>query len=117
MILLEGTSTLIILLKVIQQKVLYTFIQLYIMIIFKCVQKLQKSCIISAPGDYTALNDSFEISDSALLQCVPISITSDSVDEEQECFTFSLSTATSVAGLTLSPSEAEICISDAEGAH
>ena len=114
MILLEGTSTLIILLKVIQQKVLYTFIQL---IIFKCVQKLQKSCIISAPGDYTALNDSFEISDSALLQCVPISITSDSVDEEQECFTFSLSTATSVAGLTLSPSEAEICISDAEGAH
>ena len=65
---------------------------------------------------YTALNDSFQISSSALLQCVPISITSDGVEETgQECFTFSLSTATTISGLTLSPSDAEICISDAKG--
>ena len=71
---------------------------------------------ISAESDYTALNDTFQLSSSALLQCVPIAITSDSVDEPgQECFTFTLSTTSSIDGLTLSPSEAEICISDAEG--
>ena len=70
----------------------------------------------SAPDDFTALNNSFQISANATIQCVPISITSDSVDETgEECFTFSISTATTIAGLTLSPSEAEVCISDAEG--
>ena len=74
------------------------------------------SALYLDPDDYTALNDSFQISSSALLQCVPISITSDSVEETgQECFSFSLSTATTISGLTLSPSGAEICISDAEG--
>ena len=60
--------------------------------------------------------DSFTLSDNALIQCVPIAITSDSVVEPgEECFTFTISTATTVAGLTLSPSETEICVSDSEG--
>ena len=63
-----------------------------------------------------ALNNSFHIKANTPLQCVPISITSDSVDEaDQECFTFSITTSTNVAGLTLSPFESNICISDAEG--
>ena len=67
-------------------------------------------------NDFTFINDTFTLSDDALLQCVPISITSDSITEpDQECFSFTLSTETSIDGLTLSPSEAEICISDAEG--
>ena len=33
----------------------------------------------------------------------------------QECFTFSISSPTTVGGLQVSPSEAEICISDEEG--
>lgn len=60
--------------------------------------------------------DSFILSDDALIQCVPIAITSDSVVEPgEECFTFTISTTTSVAGLTLNPSETEICVSDSEG--
>ena len=67
-------------------------------------------------NDFTFINDTFTLNDDALLQCVPISITSDSITEpDQECFSFTLSTETSIDGLTLSPSEAEICISDAEG--
>jgi hypothetical protein len=58
-------------------------------------------------------NDSFTFSDDALIQCVPVPITSDSVKEPgEECFTFTISTTTSVAGLTLSPSETEICIEE-----
>ena len=56
------------------------------------------------------------LSEDALIQCVPIDIVSDSVAEsDQECFTFSLSTPQTISGLSLSPSEAEICISDEEG--
>ena len=69
-----------------------------------------------AADDFTALMDSFTLGDNALIQCVPIAITSDSVIEPgEECFTFTISTATTVAGLTLSPSETEICVSDSEG--
>ena len=67
-------------------------------------------------NDFTFINDTFTLSDDALLQCVPISITSDSITEpDQECFSFNISTVSSIDGLTLSPSEAEICITDAEG--
>ena len=69
-----------------------------------------------ASDDFMALNNSFHIKAITPLQCVPISITSDSVDEtDQECFTFSITTSTNVVGLTLSPFESKICISDAEG--
>ena len=70
----------------------------------------------TAPSDFTAQNDTYQLSSNALIQCVPIAITSDSVAEPgQECFMFTISTTTSVTGLTLSPSETEICISDSEG--
>ena len=69
-----------------------------------------------ATSDFIVLDDNLTLSDDALIQCVPIDIVSDSVTEPgQECFTFSLSTHESVGGLTLSPSEAEICISDEKG--
>ena len=69
-----------------------------------------------ASDDFMALNNSFHIKANTPLQCVPISITSDSVDEaDRECFTFSITTSANVAGLTLSPFESKICISDAEG--
>ena len=56
------------------------------------------------------------MSEDALIQCVPIAITSDSVDEPgEECFTFTISTVNNIAGLILSPSETAICISDSEG--
>ena len=70
----------------------------------------------SAPSDFTAQNNTCKLSSNAPLQCIPIAITSDSVVEPgQECFTFAISTVTSIAGLTLSPYETEICISDIEG--
>ena len=69
-----------------------------------------------APDDFIALYGSFQINANTPLQCVPISIKSDSVNETgQECFTFSISTSATVAGLILSPSEAEVCITDTEG--
>ena len=106
------------LLKVNCNTVIVQTAKMAMIVLFLLKISLRSSSVFlySAPDDYTALNDTFQMSDSAWLQCVPISITSDSVEEtEQECFTFSISTATSIAGLTLSPSEAEICISDAEG--
>ena len=67
-------------------------------------------------NDYTFVNGTFTLSDDALLQCVPIPITLDTITEsDEECFTFNLSTSSSIDGLTLSPSKAEICITDAEG--
>ena len=74
------------------------------------------SVFFIATSDFVALNDSLTLSDDALIQCVPIDIVSDSVAEsDQECFSFSLSTPETIGGLTLSPSEAQICISDEEG--
>ena len=84
-----------------------------------CVMsQLKMSFIVhipAAPSDFTAQNDTYQLTNKALIQCTPIAISSDSVAEGQECFTFKISTATSIAGLTLSPAEAEICISDSEG--
>ena len=69
-----------------------------------------------APDDFIALYGSFQINANTPLQCVPISIKPDSVNETgQECFTFSISTSTTFAGLTLRPLEAEVCITDTEG--
>ena len=64
----------------------------------------------SATDDFFSLTESSTFSNDALIQCVPIAIISDSVKEFEECFTFTISNTTSVAGLTLSPSESQICI-------
>ena len=72
--------------------------------------------ITAAPDDYTSTSGSFDITDSNTIQCIPISIVSDSVTEtNEECFTFTLSTTSTAAGLTLSPTSATICISGEGG--
>ena len=76
------------------------------------------SPFFKATDDFTALNDSFTLSEDTQIQCVPIPITSDSVDEPGlECFFFTISNASGVDGLTLCPSQAEICVSDSKYIH
>ena len=53
------------------------------------------------------------LTEEALLQCVPISIRYDSTTETNpEYFTFQISSAVTVHGLSVEPSEAEISIFD-----
>ena len=53
------------------------------------------------------------MTDSNTVQCIPIS---DSITEtDEECFTYTISTTSTAAGLTLNPTTATICISDEEG--
>ena len=71
--------------------------------------------IYPAPGDYTSTSGSFDMTDSNTVQCIPITIISDSTTEtDEECFTFTISTTSTAAGLTLSPTTATICIRDPE---
>ena len=70
---------------------------------------------ITALNDYTTASGSFDMTDTNTVQCIPVSIVSDSVTEtDEECFTFTLSTTSTAAGLTLSPTSATICINDPE---
>ena len=62
--------------------------------------------------DYTYTYGSDTLDDSDSTDCNSVSITSDSIDEEEECFTISLYTTTSLAGLTLNPNIATVCIID-----
>ncbi|CAI8052157.1 hypothetical protein GBAR_LOCUS28549, partial [Geodia barretti] len=65
-----------------------------------------------APSDYTSASGNFDMTDTNTVQCIPISIISDSVTEtDEECFTFTISTTSTSPGLTLSPTSATICIS------
>ena len=67
----------------------------------------------TASDDYTAVSGNFDMTDTNTVQCIPISIISDSVTEtDEECFTFTISTTSTAPGLTLSPTSATICISD-----
>ena len=72
------------------------------------------STIITAGEDYTATTSSNRFDDTDWSECVTIPITSDSLDEEEECFGVSLS-ASSYPGLTLSPDIGTICINDKDG--
>ena len=67
-------------------------------------------CIHADGEDYTYKygSDSFDDSDSS------VPILSDSIDEEEECFTVSLSSS-SFPGLTLDPQIATVCIEDDDG--
>ena len=68
-----------------------------------------------APNDYSSVSGNFDMTDSNTVQCIPITIISDSITEtSDECFTYTISATSSVAGLTLSPATATICISDEE---
>ena len=65
---------------------------------------------------YTYETDSFHDTDSSDCNLVPI--LSDSIDEEEECFTVSLSTSSSsIAGLTLNPRIGTVCIIDDDGEY
>ena len=66
----------------------------------------------TAPDDYTARTSTFYIDDDTSSQCYSIFIASDSVDEEEECFTISISISSSYSGLTVSPRLATVCIND-----
>lgn len=71
--------------------------------------------LYAAPGDYTDHSGSFNITDSASVQCIPITIVSDGINEpDQDCFTYSITSVSSISGLTLSPHMATVCISDGE---
>ena len=71
---------------------------------------------LAAPSDYTPISGSFDMTDSNTVQCIPITIISDSTTEtDEECFTYTISTTSTAAGLTLNPTTANICISDEEG--
>ena len=55
------------------------------------------------------------MTDSNTVQCIPITIISDSTTEtDEECFTYTISTTSTAAGLTLNPTSATICIADEE---
>ena len=57
-----------------------------------------------APSDYSSVSGNFDMTDSNTVQCIPITIISDSTTEtSDECFTYTISATSSVAGLTLSP--------------
>ena len=68
-----------------------------------------------APNDYTSTSGDFDMTDSNTVQCIPITIISDSTTEtDEECFTYTISTTSTAAGLTLNPTSATICIIDEE---
>jgi len=72
--------------------------------------------LLTAPNDYTSRTGNFYIDDGTSSQCYSISIVSDSVDEEEECFIVSISTSSS-RGLTVNPRAATVCINDDDGMH
>ena len=63
-------------------------------------------------NDYTYTYTSDTIDDSYSSDCSTVPILSDSIDEEEECFTVSLSTTTSLSGLTIHPQIGTVCIND-----
>ena len=70
-------------------------------------------CNISLESDdysYSSQSDSLDDNDSS--DCDSISILTDTIDEEEECFTVSLSSSSSYSGLTISPRIGTICITD-----
>ena len=53
---------------------------------------------------------------SAMIQCISIPVISDGVDEpDQECFAVSISEASGLVNLTITPELATVCITDADG--
>ena len=68
---------------------------------------------VSTEGEdytYSYLSDSLDDNDNS--ECDSIPILSDNVDEEEECFTVSLSTSSSYNGITINPRIGTICIND-----
>ena len=78
---------------------------------FCTVSKYCFTCSIGT-SDYTVQTGNLVISEDSLMQCVSIPIRSDSTTESEECFTFGVTARSTVTGLTVEPSETEICITD-----
>ena len=67
-------------------------------------------------GDKAVQNGTLLFTDDATIQCVAVSITSVPPGSNGEsCLSMSLSTTSTVSGLTISPSLATICIVPTEG--
>lgn len=64
-----------------------------------------------AGDDYTYSSSTDSLNDADTYNCVTIPILSDSIDEQEECFTVSVS-ASSYPGLTLNPQIGTVCIYD-----
>ena len=72
--------------------------------------------IFSAPGDYTDASGTLIITEDETVQCVSVSITSDSADEQdRECFAFAISTA--MEQISVETVQATICINDDDGIY
>ena len=70
----------------------------------------------SAPGDFVSTSGMFLLTDYSAVQCVNVSISDDDEDEqEQECFVFDITIGSSMEGVTLSTTEATVCITDNDG--
>ena len=84
-------------------------------IALNCSNELPMLILFAEDVDYTDTyrTDGFDNSD--MDECVSVPILSDSLDEEEECFTVSLSATTYLAGLTLNPSIGTVCIIDDDG--
>jgi len=79
---------------------------------FYCTESLPTA----APDDFIAQTGTFQMTSSAMIQCISIPVISDGVDEsDQECFTVSISQASGTLNLTISPELATVCITDADG--
>ena len=72
----------------------------------------------SAGDDYHSLMGSITITDNAELQCIPITIVfSSSREQDVEWFTFGISAAETFSGLTLTPAQASVYITDQNGVY
>ena len=70
----------------------------------------------AAPDDFIAQTGTFQMTSSAMIQCISIPVISDGVDEsDQECFAVSISEATGLVNLTITPELATVCITDSDG--
>lgn len=70
-----------------------------------------------AAADSSVQNGTLLFTDDAIIQCVAVSIPSDSLGspDEGSCFSLSLSASNTVSGLTLSPALATVCVVPAGG--
>ena len=73
-------------------------------------------CSYIAPGDFIHTDGTILITEYETLQCVNISIISDSEDEQElECFAFAISPNNQAEELSLQNSQATLCIRDDDG--
>ena len=68
--------------------------------------------ISTGTSDYSARSGKVTVTEDALFQCISIPIRSYTYRESTECFIFEISSSSTVSGLTVNPSETDICIID-----